>query len=102
MDVLQWPVKRSQTVTNPASSLVITMQSFVCTLRVIIEAGEGNLDSELAATGSVDGIPICQNLIDPSMDDEIRMEENTMEVMLAACPTNVFMRWGYKLVISQI
>ena len=48
----------------------------------MIGSGVGYVSSGLVTTGAVNGIPICQNLIDLSLDDEMREEENVREVML--------------------
>ena len=72
------------------------MPSFACRLTNRISAEAGGVEFE-----SVE-VPICQNLIDLSWDDEMREEENTREVILVVWPKNVSMRQGSKLVISQM
>ena len=64
--------------------------------------GVNSLGSESAETGFVDEVSMHQNLIDLPRDDEMRVEENAMEVVSPACPTNVSMGWGSELSISQI
>ena len=90
-DALQRPVERSQVLTTPASSTKIATLSFACKLMVM--GGDEVFDGFLlVATGSVGMGPICQNLIDLSMDDEMREDENDTQVILSVCPMKVLMR----------
>ena len=79
---MQRPVRISQVFTTPAESLEIAIPSVACRLTDSIETEANSEDSEPGATGSADEVPICQNLIELSSDDEIREEENVREVML--------------------
>jgi hypothetical protein len=101
-DALQRPVEMSQTLTTPSESLEITIPSFGCRLMDLIGAEADGMDSESVPTGPVDKVPICQNLIDRSLDNEIREEENAREEMLLVCPMKVSMGWGFELVMSQV
>ena len=80
----------SQVLTTPSESLEIAMPSFVCRVIDLIGA---KVDFELHATGSIEKVPICQNLTDWSLDAEMRdeEEENVREVMVSACPVKVSM-----------
>ena len=74
-DVLQRPVEISQTVTIPLEVLERAIPSFACRLTDTSEARVGSVDSK-----SVEA-PICQNLIDLSLDNEMREDENVREVI---------------------
>ena len=63
------------------------------------------MDSESVATGSSSKAPICQNVIDLSVEnemDEMTEEENAREVMDAVCSTKVPIRRESGLAISQM
>ena len=77
-DVLQRPVEISQTVTIPLEVLERAIPSSTCRLTDTSEARAGSVDSE-----SVEA-PICQNLIDLSLDNEMREDENAREVISLA------------------
>ena len=83
----------SQVLTTPSPSHEITMPSFVCRVMDLIGAEARGVDCGSVIAGSDDEVPICQNLIDLSKDDEIREEgeENIREVMSSVCPTKVSM-----------
>ena len=51
---------------------------------------------EFSIIGSIDAAPICQNLIELSLEAEMRVveEENIKEVMVFTCPARVWMRQG--------
>ena len=70
----------SQVLTTPVESLEMVMPFFACRQIDLIEAEVTSVESVLLATRSVYGAPTRQNFIDPSSDDEIREEENTIEV----------------------
>jgi len=92
----------SQVFTTPAESLEIAIPLFTCRPTDLIEAKTGGVGTKSVVTGSADEVLICQNLIDPSQDDEIREEKNIREVMCWVCPMNVSTRWGSELVMFQI
>jgi len=78
------PDEISHVLTTPSESLVMAMPYFACKVTDLIEAEGKGAGSILVMIGSIDEVPICQNLIDPSSDAEIREEgeENIREVML--------------------
>jgi len=84
-DILQRPVEISQAVTIPSLSPERAMPSSAYILTNQIGAGVGATDSETAEAS------ICQKLIDLSLDDDMREEENTREVMSLVWPTRVSM-----------
>ena len=69
----------------------------------LIGAEARDVDCRAVIAGSDGEVPICQNLAELSLDDEIREEgeENAREVMLSLCPTKVSMIQGFELVMSQ-
>ena len=79
------------------------MPSFVCRVMNLIGAEAREVDCRSVIAGSINEVPICQNLIDLSRDDEMREEgeENIREVMKSVCPTKVSMMQGSELVMSQ-
>ena len=83
-DSLQQPVEMSQILTTLASSKVITIPSFACMITDLIGAEVG-VGSELVAAGFVDEALISQNWIDPPADNNVREEENMMEVKPQVC-----------------
>ena len=70
----------SQLLTTPAESYERAMPSFVCSLTDLIGPEVSDAGSEPVAAESIDKEPNCQSLIDPSQDDEIREEENVMDL----------------------
>jgi hypothetical protein len=78
---LQRPVEISQVFTAPFASLEIAIPALACRLTERIEGNVGEVGTGSVAAGSVDKVPICQNLIELSMDAEMREEgeENTRE-----------------------
>ena len=88
---LQWPVEISQVFTTPSASLEIATPALVCRLTDLIEGGLGGVDSGSVAAVSADRLLICQNLIEKSLDAEIREEgeENIREVIASEWPTKV-------------
>ena len=93
----------SQVLTTPSTSHEIAIPSFVCRVMDLIGAEVRDVDWGSVIAGSDGEVPICQNLIELSQDDEIREEgeENTREVILSVCPTKVSMAQGFELVMSQ-
>ena len=93
----------SQVLTTPSPSHEIAMPSFVCRVMDLIGAKTRDVDWRSVIAGSDDEVPICQNLIELSSDDEIReeWEENAREVMSLVCPTKVSMMQGFEWVMSQ-
>ena len=79
------------------------MPSFVCRVIDLIGAEARDMDCGSVIAGSANEVPICQNLIDLSKDDEIReeWEKNVREPMVSVCPTKVLMMQGSELVMSQ-
>ena len=79
------------------------MPSLVCRVMDLIGAEARDVDCRAVIAGSDGEVPICQNLAELSLDDEIREEgeENAREVMLSLCPTKVSMMQGFELVMSQ-
>ena len=92
----------SQVFTTPASSLEIAIPLVTCRLIDMILAEASGMDSESVVTGSTGKGPICQNLTDLSMDDEMREEENIREEISLVCPVRVLTRQGTELLIFQI
>ena len=88
----------SHILSVPAESLEIAIPSSVCRLTDLVEAEESDVNF-----GSVDEVPICQNLTDRSLDAEMREEgeENLREGITAVCPTKVSTRRWFELVMSQ-
>ena len=93
----------SQVLTTPSPSHEIAMPSFVCRAMDLIGAKTRDVDWRSVIAGSDDEVPICQNLIELSPDDEMReeWEGNAREEMLPVCPTKVSMMQGFELVMSQ-
>ena len=93
-DVLQRPVEISQVFTIPSESLVIVIPSSACRVMDLIGAEVDGSGSGLITAGSISGAPICQNLIDLSLDAEMRVvgEENAREVMCLVWPMKVSTR----------
>ena len=83
----------SQVLTTPYPSHEIAMPSLVCRAIDLIGAKTRDVDWRSVIAGSDDEVPICQNLIELSKDDEMREEgeENVREVILSLCPTKVSM-----------
>ena len=69
----------------------------------MIGAKTKDVDWRSIIAGSDGDVPICQNLIELSPDDEIReeWEENARQEMFLVCPTKVSMIQGSELVMSQ-
>ena len=82
----------SQVLTTPAESLEIAIPSFTCRLTDRIEVDADGVGIGLAVTGPIGEVSTCQNLTDPSQDEEIREEENEREVIRWVCPMRVSMR----------
>ena len=61
------------------------------------------VDCRLVIAWSINEVPICQNLIELSKDDEMREEgeENVREEISSVCPTKVSMMQGFEWVMSQ-
>ena len=93
----------SQVLTTPSPSHEIAMPSFVCRAMDLIGAKTRDVDWRSVIAGCDDEVPICQNLIELSSDDEMREEgeENAREVMSLVCPTKVSMMQGFEWVMSQ-
>ena len=81
---MQRPVEIFHILTTPSESLVIVIPSFACKVMDLIEAEVTGTGSRLVMIWSTDKVQICQNLIAPSSDAEIREEgeKNIREVML--------------------
>ena len=71
----------SQLLSTPAESEERAMPMFVCSLTDLIGAELSGVCPDPVAAESIDEIPNCQSLTDPSPDDEIREEENVMDLM---------------------
>ena len=69
----------------------------------LIGAEAREVDCRSVIAGSDGEVPICQNLIELSTDDEIReeWEENARQEMLLVYPIKVSMVQGSELVMSQ-
>ena len=65
--------------------------------------GNGGVYAGLVVTEPVGKAPICQSLMDLSLDTEMRVdgEENTRERMISVCPARISTRREFGLVISQ-
>ena len=70
----------SQLLTTPAESYERAMPSFVCSLTCSIGAEVSDAGSEPVAAESIDEESNCQSLTDLSQDNEIREEENVMDL----------------------
>ena len=79
------------------------MEFFVCKVMDLIGAKTREVDCRLVVAWSIDEVPICQNLIESSSDDETRQEgeENARQEMSSVCPIKVSMMQGSELVMSQ-
>ena len=82
----------SQVLTTPAESLKIAMPSFTCRPTDWIEARASDTGTGTIVTRPIDEVTNCQNLINPSQDDEIREEKNAREVMSWVSPIKAVMR----------
>ena len=71
---------RSQLLTTPAESAERAIPSSICSLTYTIGAEASGPGSEPVAAESIDEEPNCQSLTDPSKDDEMREEENVMDL----------------------
>lgn len=91
----------SQVLTTPFSSTVIATPYFACKLMDMIAVELSYVDSRSTATGSAGKVSICQNLIDPLLDDMRREEDNVREVMSLVCPMKGLVRNEPKLVMTQ-
>ena len=81
----------SQVLTTPSESSEKARLSFACRLTDLIGARVRGVGSELGTIGSAGEVPICQNLIDLSLDAEMREREEgkIREVMISVCPMRV-------------
>ena len=93
-DPLQSPVEVSQVFIVPSESLEIVIPSFACRMIDVIGAEVRGVDFGSVVTGSADRAPICQNLIDWSLEVEMRVEEeeNAREVISSVWPMKVLTR----------
>jgi len=65
----------SQVLTTPCESIEKAKPSLVCRLTALIGAEVREIDSESSATWSSNKAPTCQNLIELSLDAEMRVKE---------------------------
>ena len=68
----------------------------------LMGAETGGVGSGSLVTRPLDRAPICQNLIDLSLDNKTMEEENAREVMGLACPVNTPAMQAPEQVIYQI
>ena len=98
---MQKPVKRCQSPTTPSKLIVMTVCSSACRMMDVIPVEASAVDLVFIATWLGEEPPTCQNLIDLSLDAEIREEENVREEVLLPWRAKVSTRRAARLVMSQ-